>query len=139
MSRYVVDASVVIKWFLAEPQTEAAHRLLAGNHDLLVPDLVYAEVGNILWKRLRRGELHQEPALAIMQAVVNLALETHASSPLAVSALEIAHQTQRTAYDSLYLALAVRETSALVTADAKFYHALHGGPLSQHLIWIEDI
>lgn len=39
MSRYVVDASVAVKWFVPEIHTDASLRLLDGNHELLAPDL----------------------------------------------------------------------------------------------------
>ena len=53
MSSYVVDASVAIKWFFPQVYAENARRLLASDHNLLVPDLVFPEVGNILWKEVR--------------------------------------------------------------------------------------
>ncbi len=52
------------------------------------------------------------------------------SWPLALSALTIACQAQRTVYDSLYLALALRESAVMVTADEKFYNALQATPLA---------
>ncbi|WP_211175979.1 type II toxin-antitoxin system VapC family toxin [Brasilonema sp. UFV-L1] len=55
MSRYVVDANVAIKWFLPQVYADDARRLLTGNHSLLVPDLLFPEVGNILWKEVRFG------------------------------------------------------------------------------------
>jgi predicted nucleic acid-binding protein len=57
VSRYVVDASVAVKWYLPEPESDAAGRLLDPEHDLIAPDLLFAEVGNALWKRWRRGEI----------------------------------------------------------------------------------
>jgi len=56
VSRYVVDASVGIKWFVPEIHSDAARRLLTEDSILLVPDLFFPEIGNILWKRVRRGE-----------------------------------------------------------------------------------
>jgi predicted nucleic acid-binding protein len=51
IDRVVVDSSVAIKWFVEEPYSVEAHRLLEGYRDgtltLLAPDLLYAEVGNI--------------------------------------------------------------------------------------------
>ena len=48
----VVDSSVAIKWFLPEPNADAALRLLdgyrRGDLSFLAPDLIHAEVGNIL-------------------------------------------------------------------------------------------
>ncbi|WGV26287.1 type II toxin-antitoxin system VapC family toxin [Halotia branconii] len=56
MSRYILDASIAIKWFVPEVHSDAARRLLASNHTFFVPDFFFAEIANVLWKRVRRGE-----------------------------------------------------------------------------------
>ena len=48
MPQHVVDASVVIKWFIDEVYTEAAWRLQAEYYNLLAPDLLWPECENIL-------------------------------------------------------------------------------------------
>ena len=59
----VVDASVVIKWHVTEVHSPAALRLLRDDAPALhAPDLVFPEVGNILWKKVRRGDLTEEQA-----------------------------------------------------------------------------
>ena len=57
MSRYVVDASVAIKWVLPETHSEAALRLQHSNHHLHAPTFATLELGNVLIKKVRRGEL----------------------------------------------------------------------------------
>jgi predicted nucleic acid-binding protein len=138
VSQFVIDASVAFKWFLPEVHAEAALRLLRSSHILLAPDLLYAEFTNILWKRIRRGEMAEVEAGTILQTLGILPLEIHSSWPLVLPALEIACRTDRAAYDSLYLALAVREQSVMVTADLKFYNVIHASTLSPHVCWIED-
>jgi len=66
----VVDASVIIKWHLVEIHGHAARRLLGDDAPVLhVPDLMFPEVGNVLWKKTRRGELTKEEAQAIAHLV----------------------------------------------------------------------
>src|SRR5579871_1451080 len=130
MSRYVVDASVAVKWYLPEIHDAAAQRLLTGSKELLVPDLIFAEVGNILWKRVRSEQMLEAEAQVVLQSLGALPLTVSPSWPLVLPALTIAYQTQRTVYDSLYLALAVREVAVMVTADERFYNALKATPLS---------
>jgi predicted nucleic acid-binding protein len=139
VSRFVVDASVAVKWFLSEVHADAALPLLTGGHALLVPDLLFPEVANILWKRIGRGEMTDAQAAAILQTLGSLPLQVSASWPLALLALEIACGTRRTVYDSLYLALAVRENCPMVTADRKLYDMIRIGPLSPHIVWVEDV
>lgn len=139
MSRYVVDASVAVKWYLPEIHDTEARRLLVGELELFVPDLLFPEVGNILWKRVRFGEMLATEAEAVLESLGALPLTVSPSWPLALSALTIACQTQRTVYDSLYLALAVRESAVMVTADEKFYQALQATSLKSYLMWVEDL
>jgi predicted nucleic acid-binding protein len=135
----VVDASVAVKWFVSEVHTEKAERLLDGSWVLLAPDLLYAEVTNILWKRVRGGLMDSEEARVALETLLVFPLRVFPSSPLSLAALEIAVQTDRTAYDSPYVALAVREGAPLVTADQRLYSALSSGPLAPNLVWVGDL
>jgi len=67
VSRFVVDASVVIKWYVPEIHSGDADRLLSGDAELLVPDLLWSEIGNILWKRILRAEMTEEKAAQFSQ------------------------------------------------------------------------
>ena len=53
----VVDASVAIKWFVPEALSNEAQRLLDGGAALFAPDFLLIEFGNIIWKKVRLGEL----------------------------------------------------------------------------------
>jgi predicted nucleic acid-binding protein len=55
MKTLVVDASVVIKWFVPEPGSAAARQLLGQDHEFYAPDFLFAETANVLWKKFRRG------------------------------------------------------------------------------------
>ena len=139
MSLFVVDASVAIKWFLPENHSEAARRLLAQQHCLYAPDLIFSEFANVLWKRVRKNEISKNEADSTLEGLLALHLQVQPSQSLMPLALEIACRVNRTVYDSLYLAGAIVLSSLLVTADAKFYRALSQGPLSAQLLWVEDI
>lgn len=139
MTRFVVDASVAVKWFLAEDHTEAARRLLGGGFDLVSPDLVRAEVGNVMWKRWRRGEVSAEVANEALRDLERLPLRIETSEPLLTTAWVVSERFERSFYDGLYVALAVQTDCALVTADRKLYNALDSSDLDEHLVWVEDI
>jgi predicted nucleic acid-binding protein len=135
----VVDASVVIKWHVDEIHADAARRLLADDAPAMhVPELMFPEVGNILWKKTRRGELTEAHARRIAHLITRAPLDVHPSAPLLEAALEIATNTGRTVYDSMYLAVAVRLQCRLMTADEKLYNALKDGPLGGHILWVGD-
>ncbi len=128
-----------MKWYLPEIHDVPARRLLTGSEELLVPDLLFSEVGNILWKRVRAGQMVEGEAQTVLTSLGALPLSVSPSWPLVLPALAIACQTQRTVYDSLYLALAVRESAVMVTADEKFYNALQATPLRPYVLWVEAI
>ena len=139
MRRIVVDASVVVKWLLPEIHSEAARRLLADDLQLWAPDLVWAEIGSVLWKRWRRGELPADVVAALLRDFRRLPLDVHPSEPLLQAAWEVAHALDRSFYDSLYLALAATLECPLVTADPKLWNALQGGLTRASLVWVEDV
>ncbi len=139
MSQYVLDASIAIKWFIPEVYSDAARRLVASNHTFLVPDFFFPEVGNVLWKRVRGGEDTAENARQILADLNVVPIEVYLSQPLMPLALDIAIQTDRAVYDSLYLALAITQQCQMVTADGKFYNALKTSSYASNLLWVENI
>lgn len=135
----VIDASVAIKWYLPEEHSIHAARLPLLGVRLHCPDLMFAEAGNILWKYVLRSECSCGRAVAILKELQTLNLIVCNTHQLAVAAFDIAHRTKRTFYDSLYMALAVKNDCRMVTADLKLYNALKGTPLKKHILWIGDI
>lgn len=139
MTTYVVDANVAIKWVLPEIHSDAARRLLVSKPKLNAPDLIWAEAGNIVWKRWRQGEVPEAQATALLRDIRQLPIEIQPSEPLMDAAWEVASTFNRSFYDSLYLALAIREGCSLVTADLRLYNALQGSTLAHRLLWIGDV
>lgn len=139
MTQFVVDANVAIKWIVPEIHSEAALRLRDPDSVLLVPDFFFPEIGNILWKRVRRGETTLENALEDLDALTGLPLQVHPSLPLMPEALEIAVRIQQAVYDCVYLALAVRHECQMVTADERFFNALQNDVLAANLLWVENL
>lgn len=139
MKSIVVDASVAIKWFIPEIHSIVAAGLLNKKFKLLAPDLIFAEVGNILWKKLRLNEVVFETAKAILDDFKKMPFDTYESEVLLDKAWEIAITHNCTVYDSLYVALASTERSLLATADKRLYNSLKATSLSNTLLWVEDI
>jgi predicted nucleic acid-binding protein len=138
MKRFVVDASVAMKWFIPEIHSPAAARLLEEQLHLCAPDLLVPELGNTLWKKMRRQEVSRSEAAEIVRAIEIMPLEIFPSLPLLDGAFEIATSLNRTVYDSFYLALAVAQNCPLVTADSRLHAAARSSPLAPHVAWVED-
>jgi len=139
VTRYVVDASVAIKWFIPERLSEAAGRLRQVRHSLSVPAFFWLEIGNVLVKKIRRGELTGEEGDFILTELHRLPLRRHADERLFRPAYALARQTQRSLYDCLYLALAEVIDGRMVTADRKLYTALIVGEQGRRVLWVEDL
>ena len=135
--RIVVDASVAAKWFLLEEHSPKAAALLSDNHERIAPELLVTEVAHTLVKRVRSGVVDAEDARAFLRRLFNL-VEILPTVSLASIALDLAIEHQRSAYDALYAALALREHCQLVTADRRLYDALHAS-FPGTMLWIEDV
>lgn len=120
----VVDASVAVKWFLPEHGAEPAIALLRGGHRLLAPDLLWIEVASVLWIVARRGAITADEAQRVIADTAAFPVEIIPSAALLTDAMRIATATDRTVYDSLYVALAAREHAVMVTADDRLVNAL---------------
>jgi len=130
VSAFVVDASVVVKWFVPEIHSDAARRLLTLAHEYFAPDLLFAETANTIWKKIRRAELTAEHGRQLVEDIGRVAVETVRCRVLAVDAHELANATGRTVYDSLYLALAIRLKTRMLTADERMAAAVTALPIT---------
>ena len=95
MTPHVVDASIVIKWFVDEVHAEVARRLLEDQYELSAPDLLWPECGNILWKKVRRRELAPDEARLIWGGLEQQPISAFPSRLVLDLALEVAFDTNR--------------------------------------------
>jgi predicted nucleic acid-binding protein len=134
MSVFVVDVSVVVKWFVPEVYSEAAKRLLGEANDYFAPDLLFAETANTVWKKTRRRELSLDEGKRLVMDIGRIAVETVSCRVLAEDAHVLANAIERPVYDALYVALAVRLDTRMITADDRLEAALRAFPaLAAHV------
>jgi predicted nucleic acid-binding protein len=128
MENLVVDCNVVIKWYVPEVHTQEVQAILDayvdGKVQLLAPDLIHAELANVLWKKNKTEGLELKKAKRILRSFEELEFVFTPTRDLFHEALAIAHQCQRSVYDSLYVALTQREQCAFVTADERLVNAI---------------
>lgn len=131
MTGLVLDASVAVKWALPavnEQLRPQAFRLLesylAKEIEFLVPDVFWAEVGNVLWKAVRQRRQSRSDAEEALVEMIGRDFLTVSSIDLLPEALSIALSFDRAVYDSLYIALAEKTSSQLVTADERLANAM---------------
>ncbi len=114
-----------------------ADEILRGSGALFAPDLIVTEVTNIAWKKALRGELEAEQAKFIAASIHQGQLDLVPSTMMHQRALGIGLEIEHSIYDCLYLALAERLGSPLVTADQRLVGKAKGTPyadLVHHLV-----
>ena len=101
-------------------------------------DLIYAEFGNVPWKRVRSKDPTRSEARAIARAFRLVPVEVHPSEALREAALKIACALGRSLCDCLYLSVAVLRDCPLVTADRGLYDAIRGTGIAGSVRWVEE-
>lgn len=135
----VIDASVAAKWIKPEVHSGYAAQVLQGPYTLFAPDLLWAEVGNILWKSVQRQEIALGEAQEGLRVLLRYPISIVPGQSLIITALDIAIHYQQTVFDALYVALATSRECQLVTADRSLHSGLKNTPLQNHILWIEDV
>ncbi len=139
MKARVIDASVAVKWVQPEELSAEAQLLVSRYPRLIVPDFLYLEVANTLWKRAQRKELTTQETFVALEGICNMVLEVVPAKGLLDSAMAFALQTKRTLYDSVYLALALDSDCKLVTADRRFFNAIGQSGWGKYVDWLGDM
>jgi predicted nucleic acid-binding protein len=115
----VVDASVAAKWLPEEEGSQAARALAVTTTTLIAPDLIYAEVANVIAKWVRRGKAARQLGAVAIKTLDELITEATPLADLGVRPFDLAVHEGFSAYDACYLALAEARGTRLVTADLK--------------------
>lgn len=127
----VVDASLALKWVLAEPDADAAIKLLNKwtdeGTDIIAPALFAYEVTNTLYRQAVANKLtYDEATDALIDLfLTGVILKFSLYESISAQAMEFAHRFGLTAtYDAHYLALAQHETCEYWTADTRLWNAV---------------
>lgn len=140
MDKVVIDASVAVKWFITEPFSTEARKVLdsysGGLLRFFAPDLIHAELGNTIWKKHLFQGLAKDDAYQILDEFSKLPITFLPSSTLVDDAFRLAVAHRRSVYDAMYLALSVRESCPLVTADERLVNAVSSA--FPNLVWLPN-
>ena len=141
MRGYVVDASVAVKWLVAENLSDEASNLLDAGLTLLAPALLFAEAANALWAMHRRGDVDREELAGAVDLLRTAPVTTPRSMrQLSASATRLAADLGHPVHDCFYLALAIHEQHPVVTADTRFWEKIRDHPyLSDRVVHVAEI
>ena len=136
--KWVVDASVAAKWLVPEADSAVAVSVL--DDQLLAPELLCAELANLLWKKQARSEMDAVTAGLAYRSLSYAPLTLYACSELAQDALQCAIELRHPAYDCFYLALSARENCTVLTADRRFAELVERAPaLRGRILLLSDL
>lgn len=140
-TRYVLDASVALKWYLEdEPYTEYADVLFSsfaeGRIDLVVPQHIHYEVANALCTAANRGRFPEVRARTTLVEFLDLDVPVVSGNGLIIRAWDLALRYGCAHYDALYLAVAEITEASLIHADRRLRNTLAGRFPRE--LWIEN-
>lgn len=139
MSAFVCDASVLFKLLGAEPDTRLAFALVEA-HQVSVPEIVFAELGNGLWARVHSRVARAEDVIDLLALLNTYDFSVHSIRGYIDRALSIADTLDHPIYDCICLTLAESLNAPLVTVDTRFLNALkRGGYRSADIRTLVDV
>lgn len=117
MAGLVIDASVAVKWFLEEDRSKEARTVLVSEVLLTAPFTILAEVAQALWIASRKARTTATAAESASIRMAAIFPNPVFDFELFEASRRLMHSHNHPIYDCLYLALAERTGSPLVTAD----------------------
>jgi predicted nucleic acid-binding protein len=135
----IVDASVVMKWFVEEELHAKAKRLRQAFAQLAAPDFMLLEVANIAWKKVRRGELSAAAAMAIGADFRSSPLLLLSTTALIDDALATAIEIDHPVYDCPYLAAALQQRGICLTADRRLCTRIASTRFADHILPLTEV
>ena len=120
MTRFVVDASAVLR--LASEGIE-----VPGRHELLAPTLLRSQTLAVLHEAVQRGEITADVARDRLERIWKMPIRLLGDAVLRRRAWEVADQLGwASTYDAEYVALTLLQADAFVTLDEELARAVEG-------------
>lgn len=139
MKRVVLDASVILKWYLPdEEQGEEAldllKRYISDDLEIIAPSLLEYEVINGLILARKRTRLSDDAILSAIEGFGNLGIRLLGFSGQYARLIYFCNTYRRSAYDASYLSVAESEKIPFITADEALYKAV-----KKDLHWVKRL
>ena len=139
MKRVVLDASVILKWYLPdEEQGEEAldllKRYISDDMEIIAPSLLEYEVINGLMVAFKRTRLREDAILSAIEGFGNLGIRLLGFSGQYARLIHFCNTYRRSAYDASYLSVAESEKIPFITADEALYKAV-----KKDLHWVKRL
>lgn len=118
----VIDTSALIRLFVPDGPAPTGlesffRKVEQGVHLALAPELLVAELTNVLLKKIRMGELTETEGEELLQDLLAMPIRLLPHAAFMENALEVALQNSLTVYDALYLAVANQQNASIFSSD----------------------
>lgn len=110
----VADTNIFLAVTLYEPEREKIIRLTLG-HDLVAPEILPFEIGNVLFAMLKRKRIEPEKLISVWDAAQKIPVDLRSVNIR--EALNIASQFNIYAYDAYFIECAISLHCPLITLD----------------------
>jgi len=124
----VFDSSAVLRLFIPDgPIPEGMEQFLrgveTGDNFALAPELMLAEIANVLHKKSLRDEINDDEGDQLLILIQRLPIRLFSHKELVEGAVQLARDHSLTVYDALFLELARQQNGRLFTGDLKLEKA----------------
>ena len=133
----IIDSNIIIHAMIPSEFTAKARQVLAfGN--LQAPEIVIAEIANVLGRLVRTKMLDVSQAINLYAGVKKLPLHLVASRDLIDRAFELSLNLVHPIFDCYYLELALRERLPFITTDRRFIEKLRSRDYNVSIVHLSD-
>nr|MDO8099760.1 type II toxin-antitoxin system VapC family toxin [Candidatus Njordarchaeota archaeon] len=141
MERVVVDASVAVKWFVTERDSNKALQLRDSYQgqkiELVAPNLIYYEVANALRFHPHYG-LTEADLLDSITALRDMQIALDMTADIWLQAFDVSLSQGVSVYDAVYMAMSIVLDVKLVTGDRRLVEKL-GESSRNRITLLEEI
>jgi len=129
LRRVVLDASVVLKWYLVDEEygqkaLDLLFQYVSNQLEILAPSLLEYEVMNGLFVAQKRGRIKDEKLLTAIEGLIDLEIKLKNPSHFHSKIMHYCKVYHCSVYDASYLAIADVEEVTMITSDEGLYNAI---------------
>lgn len=124
---FVVDTSVLAKFFFEEPHSVEIRRWVNEGHGLIAPRHLFVELASVAHKKVRDGLADIALCKAAVARAPQLLSEAVDVEPMLAAVIDLALTLRVSLYDAMFAVLATDRGVPLITADVKLLQRLATG------------
>ncbi|RLI83351.1 PIN domain-containing protein [Archaeoglobales archaeon] len=138
-NKVVLDSSVIVALFFKEELSDKVEETVEKFSEFHTVSQAYAEVANATWKRVKiygEDEELSKQALGLALEFIDKICEVEDSRAILDSAYGMAVRYNVTVYDALFISLAMKVDSKLITIDRKLFERVKGTELERFVEYV---